>query len=156
MDNKQKFMIAAVVVAILYGARKMTEPRGIRNNNPGNIENNGVQWQGLSPNQTDSRFYQFKAPVWGIRAMARLLQNYQKLYGLNTVAGIIDRWAPSVENDTSSYVQAVAKDMGVLDVTPLDLSNTETLAALVKAVIYHENGKQPYSDNLINEAIDLV
>ena len=47
-------------------------PRGIRNNNPGNIKKNGVDWDGLSEEQTDNTFFQFDDPVYGIRALTKI------------------------------------------------------------------------------------
>lgn len=127
-------------------------PRGIRNNNPGNLENNGIQWQGLSPTQTDSRFYQFENPVWGIRALARTLKTYRERYGLDTAEEIINRWAPQFENDTSAYARAVANAIGTDPETPIT-DTPENRLKLVKAIIKHENGAQPYPDDLIAEGI---
>lgn len=127
-------------------------PRGVRNNNPGNLENNGINWQGLSDSQTDSRFYQFVNPVWGIRALARVLKNYRETHGLTTPREIIQRWAPAFENDTESYSRAVASAVGVDPDSPIPNDRASRLA-LVKAIIKHENGVQPYPDDLINEGI---
>lgn len=57
-------------------------PRGIRNNNPGNLEW-GDPWQGLDPDgqAQDKRFVVFKDPAMGIRAIARTLITYQDKYG---------------------------------------------------------------------------
>ena len=91
-------------------------PRGIRNNNPGNIDYNpSVKWQGLAdpPREPEGRFCRFAAPKWGIRAIARLLITYQDQHDLNTVRGIINRWAPPIENDSDAYVNAVASSLGV-------------------------------------------
>jgi len=68
-------------------------PRGIRNRNPGNIRRSGDRWKGLAPLQTDPAFSVFETPVWGIRAMAVILRNYQKRYGLKSLAQLIGRWA---------------------------------------------------------------
>ena len=46
---------------------KKSLPRGIRNHNPGNIKL-GTAWDGLSDEQNDDVFCQFKEPVWGLRA----------------------------------------------------------------------------------------
>lgn len=127
-------------------------PRGIRNNNPGNIRRSGDPWQGLADNQTDSEFFQFIAPVYGIRALARVLKTYRDRYGLTTVQGIIDRWAPPVENNTGAYVQAVASAMGVAPNVPLSWDAGQ-LRALVAAIIHHENGQQPYSTALLDDGI---
>lgn len=130
--------------------------RGVRNNNPGNIEKSRDRWKGLAANQSDSRFFTFTAPEWGIRAMARILQNYQKKYGLDTIQDIIDRWAPPVENNTSAYVRAVAQDTGFGKDEKLDLKRHDHLFPLVKAIIEHENGYTPYTDAKINEGLVLA
>lgn len=127
-------------------------PRGIRNNNPGNLENNGIAWQGLSDSQTDSRFYQFVNPVYGIRALARTLKTYRDNYGLTTAREIIERWAPSFENDTDSYARAVAAAVGTDPDSPIS-DTPDSRQRIVKAIIRHENGIQPYPDALINEGI---
>ena len=69
-------------------------PRGIRNNNPLNIEL-GDQWQGLAASQTDGRFAQFQAPEYGFRAAAKVLNTYQNKHGLTTPRQMISRWAPA-------------------------------------------------------------
>jgi len=130
--------------------------RGVRNNNPGNIEKSRDRWKGLAANQPDSRFFTFTEAKWGIRAMARILQNYQAKYGLDTIQGIIDRWAPPVENNTSAYVSAVARDTGLGKDQKLDLRRHDHLFPLVKAIIAHENGYAPYSDAQINEGLELA
>lgn len=130
--------------------------RGVRNNNPGNIEKSRDRWKGLAADQPDSRFFTFTEAKWGIRAMARILQNYQKKYGLNTIEEMIDRWAPPVENNTSAYVNAVARETGFDKDQKLDLKKHEHLFPLVKAVIRHENGYAPYTDTQINEGLALA
>lgn len=127
-------------------------PRGIRNNNPGNIRKSADAWQGLAPQQTDSAFFQFTSPLYGIRALAKVLKNYRDLYGLYTVRGIVNRWAPPKENNTSAYVNAVANAMGVSPDAPLTWDRG-ALRELVAAIIHHENGQQPYSADLIDKAL---
>lgn len=124
----------------------MATPRGIRNNNPGNIRI-GNKWQGLVTKyeQTDKEFDQFTDPTWGIRALAALLVNYQDKYGLRTVRQVINRWAPPVENNTTAYTNQVAKAIGVKPDDPLDLHRFETLRPMVEAIIRHENGPGPMS-----------
>ena len=131
-------------------------PRGIRNCNPGNIRRSGDRWKGLVPVQPDPAFFVFETPLWGIRAMAVILRNYQRRLGLKSLAQIIGRWAPAGENDTAGYVAAVSKAMGVDPRAPLDLRNDATLRALIAAIIRHENGLQPYDLDTIDLAIDLA
>lgn len=132
----------------------MTMPRGIRNNNPGNIRKTGDKWAGLSAIQTDSDFFQFTAPEFGIRAMTRTLRNYQTRYGLETVAEIISRWAPSNENNTQAYIASVAGNLGVNPYEPINVN--DVMPELLQAIIYHENGQQPYDIAIINEGITLA
>jgi hypothetical protein len=126
-------------------------PRGIRNNNPGNIERTGDKWRGMAPEQTDPRFVVFTDPVFGLRAMARVLRNYQRA-GFTTVRQMIHRWAPPAENATDAYVDAVAAAIGKRpddDVTDADFP------ALMAAIVKHENGMQPYPPELFAQALQL-
>lgn len=133
----------------------MSTPRGIRNHNPGNLEL-GQKWQGLAPVQTDGRFCQFTAPIWGIRALARVLITYHRRYKVNSMATAIQRWAPDNENNTAAYIQSVAAHSGLPARAPIRLSTPEILVRIVPAIIAHENGQQPYRPELIREAIALA
>jgi hypothetical protein len=130
--------------------------RGIRNRNPGNIRRSRDRWKGLAASQTDPAFFIFEAPIWGIRAMAVILRNYQRRHGLKTLAQIIGRWAPATENDTAAYVKAVARTVRVSPRACVDLQVGSTLRDLIAAIIHHENGTQPYDLDTIDAAIDLA
>lgn len=142
------FIIAGVGLVFLLSAKKT---RGIRNNNPGNLKRNGVDWIGLSDIQNDPVFFQFKTPFYGIRALAKTLLNYYEIHDLTTVQEIIGRWAPPEENVTSEYVTYVAHRVG-LDPNEY-ISINRRIFKLVSAVIQYENGSNPFSDELIKEAI---
>lgn len=134
------------------------QPRGIRNNNPGNIDYNPRNaWQGQLPPDAriESRFARFDTPHNGIRALAKLLLNYRKIHGLRTVESLIARWAPSNENDTKAYARAVAAEVGVPMQAVIHLDQP-TLEKLVTAIIRHENGQQPYRAELIAAAVGEV
>jgi len=141
----------------------MSDPkaaRGYRNRNPGNIDFNPAnRWQGQVglgdawlPAER-RRFAAFEAHEWGIRALAVLLLTYQDRHGLRTIRGIINRWAPPVENDSGAYVTAVARAMGVARDAELDLHRYETMRPLVVAIITHELGGNPYTDAVIDEGL---
>ncbi|MDC9614415.1 structural protein [Xenorhabdus khoisanae] len=129
--------------------------RGIRNHNPGNIRH-GDKWQGLREIQTDKSFCQFVAPEYGIRAILKILRNYERKYGLNTIRQIISRWAPPNENNTEAYIAYVCKVVGVPSSVVIDVENVNTMSKLVKAIIQMENGQQPYSDAVITRAFELL
>jgi hypothetical protein len=121
----------------------MTAPRSLRNNNPGNIEHvPSFRWFGeLPPDPAiEPRFARFDTPANGFRALARNLLNYQRRYSLRTVREIVNRWAPPVENETTAYVAAVARALGVHPDQALDLEDPPTLTALSRAIANYESG----------------
>lgn len=128
--------------------------RGIRNNNPGNIRR-GQKWQGLAQVQPDNEFCVFSRPEYGIRALCRTLRTYQRKYGLRDVRSIINRFAPPVENDTKSYICSVCLKLDVKPDTPIDLNEKGIMLNMLKAIIKHENGEQPYSDKQILYGMEL-
>lgn len=128
----------------------MAVPRGIRNNNPGNVMRGSQAWEG-EVQGNDPRYSSFTTPEAGIRAMAKTLINYQDKHGINTVEGVISRWAPASDNNnTAAYVATVAKEIGTKPDAVLDLHDTVTLNKLTRAIIRVENGKQPYTDDQIS------
>lgn len=131
--------------------------RGIRNNNPGNIRWKHT-WKGLKVGgeELDKDFCVFIAPEFGIRAMAKILRNYNDIYKISTVAGIIHRWAPPSENDTVSYVRHVSKILSVDSDETINVKDEKVMLKLIKAIIKHENGVQPYDDKLIIKGIRMI
>lgn len=132
-------------------------PRGIRNNNPGNIRW-GDDWKGLVPKEqrTDKSFCQFITPEYGIRAMIVILRNYQRKHGLNTISGIINRWAPTNENNTQAYIDSVAKSTGVTPDQFVHTDDSRFMMKLLQAIIRHENGEQPYGVDVFVKALELA
>lgn len=135
------------------GINRLTS-RGIRNNNPGNILFTDDKWQGLAAEQTDPKFFIFTAPKWGIRAMARILTNYQDRHGLQTMREIINRWAPPSANDTAAYVRSVARQTGLDPDQPINVQ--VQMFPLVSAIIVHENGQNPFDSQVIGDGIALA
>ncbi len=132
----------------------MSLPRGLRNNNPGNIRRSNDDWQGLSPIQWDDEFFVFKNPFYGIRAMARTLINYERRHGITTLRDAIARYAPATENDTNAYVNFVSDDSGI----PADrhISLAAVLPDIIPGMIHKEIGFQPFTDRFINRAIEAA
>ncbi len=131
----------------------MPTPRGIRNCNPGNIERTTVRWKGMAADQSgDPRFIVFTAPEWGLRAIARILMGDWR-EGQNTIASLIQEWAPPHENDTAAYIAAVGKACGVDPYRPCNVP--ALLPKIIAAIVRHENGVQPYTAEQIQLGIDL-
>ena len=123
-------------------------PRGLRNNNPGNIRY-GKFAQGQGAIGKDSGgFAIFQSAEDGLRALGELLRSYARR-GLNTVRGVINRWAPPTENDTGAYVGAVAKRLGVGEDQALNMSDPKVIAGLSAEITRHENGRNPFSPEAI-------
>lgn len=139
----------------------MNPTRGEKNFNVGNIERvPGTTWKGQSPDQTaDPRFVVFTSPVWGIRALAKVLLTYSRVYpqatpqDIDTVAEIIRRWAPNTENNTSAYIASVCKSTGFGPDQPIDVTDPDTMAALVVAICRHENGRLSYPVDVIEDGV---
>lgn len=157
MANKHKmktsYFILLMGVGLMIYSSKLAAPRGIRNNNPGNIRH-GDNWRGMRERQTDKSFVQFVEAKYGIRAMTRILDNYAKR-GLNTVEEIISSWAPPVENNTQSYIKSVLITANWAPGHLVKKGDGDYLP-LIKAIIKHENGTNPYSDTVINEGIAIA
>ncbi|MDE1323860.1 structural protein [Vibrio aestuarianus] len=124
--------------------------KGLRNNNPGNIRgSNAFKWNGEIGRDKDD-FVIFDKPENGVRAMYKTLMTYRNKYELTSVQGIINRWAPSSENQTGSYIRHVASVLNLSEYEPVPLA---AYPDLIKVIIKHENGVQPYTDKVIYDGI---
>lgn len=155
--KRDNLILWAGLALLLFGGGTVvyTMTRGLRNNNPGNIRRSSTPWVGLAADQTDASFLQFATPAYGIRAMYKILLNYANR-GLTTVQDIISTWAPPTENDTQSYIDDVAGSLNVDPGTTLDLNDQNTLIALTQAIVSHENGINPYSQDTFVQAYGLI
>lgn len=131
----------------------LKEPLGIRNNNPLNLRwYSTINWQGQVGQNRG--FAVFDKPENGIRAATRTLDTYSKR-GINTVEKIVATWAPAVENNVEAYISSVCKNSGLNRTQVISKSRGDYLA-LLKAMIKHENGKQPYLDSTILAGIQAA
>lgn len=124
--------------------------RGERNNNPGNL--NFAGQAGASLERPGGRFARFETAFDGLRALARQLMLYAGR-GINSVEKIISTWAPASDNNnTTAYIRAVSQRLGVDPRAALNMSEPQTMSALMSSIIQHENGRNIYSRELINKA----
>lgn len=119
---------------------------GFRNHNPGNLK--------AASNSTgkSGEFSTFASDADGLAAMARQLMLYGDR-GNNTPNGIIHTYAPSSENNTRAYIDDVTSRTGFGAGQRLDLHNPEVLKTLMAAMIRHEQGSQPYTEEQLKNAI---
>lgn len=144
-------LLAALLGLAYYKREEITVaasnllPRGLRLNNPLNIEKTKPgkeRWVG-EIDSADPRFASFATMSDGVRAGAKLLLNYQRLYGLNTVREIVNRWAPPSENKTDDYARNVAAWMGVTPDQRIDVA--ARLPDLVRAMGRQEQGQVAFA-----------
>lgn len=128
--------------------RRNELPRGLRNNNPGNIRRNSDIFQGEVNPSRDKEFKQFKNMAYGYRAMYKILSNYYNKYQLNTIRKMISRWAPENENNTAAYVSLVSSYSGV---GPDDLISfdREQMIRIVAGMSRVENGIEAVMSDVI-------
>lgn len=144
---------SAVATVTDYVGNLLSGPRGIRNNNPGNIVRNGIAWQGaLSQAQVeaagqtwDTKFVQFDQPSSGVRAIGHILTSYGAR-NLSTVDAIFRTWS---QTDQDAYVQNGAAALGVGPFDSIDVQSA--LPALALVIIQQENGQQPYDESAVAE-----
>lgn len=89
--------------------RKIT--RGMRNNNPFNIRKSSNNWYGKIPGK-DKEFEVFDTAVHGYRAGLVLLRTYYIKYRCDTIRKVIERFAPSSENNTVAYIDWLSRCTG--------------------------------------------
>ena len=123
-------------------------PRGLRNNNPGNIERTTELWQGVDEQQADPRFIRFKTMAYGYRALFKVLHTYITKYKLTTVPAILHRYAPSNENNTDAYIRTVLNEIGGTEETIVCTTNEKQMKALAKAITRVENGRSWFDTDI--------
>lgn len=133
---------------------KQLPPRGIRNNNPLNIRIGNV-WLGEVTTPDDPCFEQFVSMKYGLRAAFVLLRRYIRHYHRTTIPQVIAAWAPTTENNTQAYVDAVCRNSGLAPDAQLNYFDKVQMCRLVAAMALHECG-QPIAMATIEEAYDIA
>lgn len=116
------------------------EPRNVRNNNPGNIKDGKFAQSLPGYAGSDGTFAIFDSRDAGHGAQVSLLKSYGER-GFNSVKAIIDRWAPPSDNNpTPTYVNFVARKLGVDPSQPLDMTDPRVVSGLASAIQEFEGG----------------
>ena len=106
---------------------------GTPQNNPGNIR----------PPGSSTAFMSYPTPEAGIKAISDNLLAYQDQHGINTISGIIGRWAPPNENPTPGLIQHASAVTGFAPNQPIDLHDPAVRAKVTEAIIRQEQGALP-------------
>jgi len=131
--NGEKVPAAQAITAATTAAA--TTAGGVNANNFGNVR----------PVGSSTGFQQPKTPEEGLQIMDNNLKAYADK-GINTLSGVINRWAPPSENDTQAYIKAASQRLGIDPNQPIDLKNPAVRQAVGTAIMLQEKGpKQLFS-----------
>lgn len=115
----------------LGGGQAIAEPANRPVNNPGNMR----------PVGASTGFQQYKTPEEGIAAADQNLKVYGEKHGINTLRGVISRWAPPQDkNDTESYINTVAQKIGLDPNQKINLSDPVQRHVISGAMFTVEKG----------------
>lgn len=129
------------------------KPKGIRNNNPLNIEAR-ESWIGQIGD--DGRFIIFETARHGFRAAGRIMRT-KASRGVRTIESIISEWAPPKndagehENHTVNYINFVSDKTNIS--ANKTLSDLE-YPAVISAMVQMENGQNPYTFDEIKSGFE--
>lgn len=129
-------------------------PRGLRNNNPGNLIKTSIPWVGKITPGNDARFEQFNSLEDGTRAMLMDIINDITKDGKDTIKRLINEYAPAHENNTVAYINQVSKATGLNPDEKIVLSDT-FLRNIAQVINQVENGVK-YKDYLTTGTINTA
>ena len=125
---------------------------GLLYNNPGYIRfsENIAIYPGFYGTDSAKKYAQFFTPEDGVRAMYRLMGVYIKQtekkgilsprgFPLNTIKGLIDKWAKRGDLQTEGFINFVSEAAGKDPNDLLTHSDKETFGKIIQAIIDFEN-----------------
>lgn len=139
--STKKYLLSSSVKVSQYNMDN-DQNGNLKANNPGNIRDaSGYEFKGQTGKDYRG-FCTFSSFEYGLRAMIKLLWTYNQK-GYKTIAQIINRYAPPVENDTRHYAEFVSKDSGIALNTPLNWSDFNDISKVISAMCQMENSIRP-------------
>lgn len=105
----------------------------LRNRNPLNVKGSG--WRGQIGNDEQGHA-RFESMEYGVRAAAMVLRSYVMKHGIDTVEGIINRFA---EGNQKEYITYVSKRMGLAAAESFDV--VRRMPELLRLMARFESGK---------------
>lgn len=126
-------------------------PRGMRNNNPGNLIITSIPWKGklTRSENTDGKFEQFRTYKDGVRAMIIDIEG-DISEGTNTITKLIAEYAPA---DKGAYVTYVTFGSNIGPFTLLTPDKV-TLKKLTQQMALFENAK--HSESLTDQDFEAA
>ena len=96
----------------------------------------------LRPQGQSTGFQQPASYEEGIRALDKNLEVYGTKHKINTLRGVISRYAPSSENDTEAYIKYVGEKTGLKPDQEIDLTNPAVRHVISGPMILMEKGNK--------------
>lgn len=136
----------------------------VKNNNPMNLkvvyhyDKKGrrfmIPWAGQI--DVDRRgFAIFKNELYGLRSWLKNARDLRDRYGTDTVSELITKCSPPHENDTNSYINFVAENIGLAPNEKLDFTNREQMVGLMASVTQKESSAQ-YPRHMLEKAYAML
>ena len=119
---------------------------GQRINNPFNIRQANQDF--LGETGEESGFVSFESSPFGVRAADKVLTTYGRDYGINTIRGLINRFAPPSENDTRGYVNYISGQLGMDPDAEIDLSDPDLRSRILSPMAMLESRTELTPDQI--------
>lgn len=134
-------------------------PRGVRNNNPGNIKFfTSNDWRGKVPESqnTDTKslvtlkptFEQFISFAYGVRALIKIIKVSYIPSGRNTLNSIINSFAP---DGGSPYLNYLVSKVGIPANQVISENDDTKIKKIVQAIARFENGRTTQAQEVITD-----
>lgn len=94
---------------------------GQRINNPFNIRQYNQGFVGETG--AEDGFISFEDPMYGVRAADKVLTTYGRDRDIDSIRGLVSRFAPPSENETQSYIDYISGQLGIDADAEIDLSD---------------------------------
>ena len=133
---------------------------GIENHNGGNIRVHSIKgWSG-AVGLNEWKHIIFATDLDGIRAIRRVLRGYDRKHRLDKLGPICWRWVGPAKTyeqllQKKGYLRSICQKMNMTETSFVDLRDRHVMMRLAKAIVYSENGSQPYPDSLYREAFNI-
>ncbi|HUX55766.1 MAG TPA: hypothetical protein VMV77_02255 [Bacteroidales bacterium] len=123
--------------------------RGMRNNNPFNMNKTDSLWLGLVPG-SDVRFASFIDLEHGVRA--GLINLFNGYFSRNlTLRQIVGKYAPASDNNNElAYVEAIRKKTGIIGE---QVPSKGQWLSVASAILFHENGFEVMNVDQLKEVV---
>lgn len=149
-------MIRGVLLCLLLSVGLHAQPIGIRAHNPGNLHGRyPSHWLGAVATD-DYGYLRFQDDYYGLRAMRINLEAYYFVHHLTTIRAISSRWVRKPKDEAQrlaleNYMDGIAQRSKVGKDTRIWLEDKPMEISLAKAIIYAEQGENPYPESLFQQ-----